>query len=94
LWVYVKDTPAPLLWLTLPLHVLTTAVLFARHATRGELAAPWKGLMAGLKDIRIALDARREVQPTRKVGSWGVARAMTWNPLDLFLRRAVIKRLP
>jgi GT2 family glycosyltransferase len=92
LWVYVKDTPAALLWLTLPLHILTTVVLFARHATRGELAAPWKGLMAGLKGIGVALEARREVQPARKASAWQIARAMTWNPLDLFLRRTVIKR--
>lgn len=91
LWVYVKDTPTALFWPTLPLHVLTTAVLFARHATRGELAAPWKGLMAGLRDIRVAIDARRETQAQRKVGAWEIARAMTWNPLDILLRRAVIK---
>jgi N-acetylglucosaminyl-diphospho-decaprenol L-rhamnosyltransferase len=94
LWVYIKDTPAVLLWPTLPLHILTTIVLFARHATRGELAAPWRGLMAGIKDLHIALDARREVQPTRKATAWSIAKAMTWNPLDLFLRRTVIKRRP
>lgn len=93
LWVYVKDTPTVLLWLTVPLHILTTLVLFARHATRGELAAPWKGLMAGLKGIHIALDARREAQESRKASAWDIARAMTWNPLDLFLRRTVIKKL-
>lgn len=92
LWVYIKDTPALLLWLTLPLHILTTFVLFARHATRGELAAPMKGLIAGLKDIHIALAARRETQPLRKATTWQIAKAMTWNPLDLLLRRSVIKR--
>jgi N-acetylglucosaminyl-diphospho-decaprenol L-rhamnosyltransferase len=94
LWVFVKDTPPVLFWLTLPLHLLTTAVLFARHATRGELAAPWRGFVAGLKGLRVALEARREAQAQRTVGSWAIARAMTWNPLDLFLRRAVIRPLP
>ncbi len=93
LWVYVKDTPPLLLWLSLPMHVLATVTLFARHATRGELAAPMRGLMAGLKDLRVALDARRETQPKRRVGSWGIARAMAWNPLDLLLRRWVIRKL-
>jgi GT2 family glycosyltransferase len=93
LWVFVKDTPPLLLWLTLPLHVLTTAVLFARHATRGELKAPMRGLMAGIRGIRVALEARREAQAARKVGSMAIARAMTWNPLDLFLRREVIRPL-
>ena len=93
LWVYVKDTPPVLFWLTLPLHVLATVVLFARHASRGELAAPWKGLMAGLRGLPTAWRWRREAQVSRKVGSWGIARAMAWNPLDLLFRRAVVGRL-
>ena len=87
-----KDTPPVLLWLTLPLHILATVTLFARHATRGEFAAPWRGLMAGLAGLSIALAARREAQAGRTVGSWAIAKAMTWNPLDLLLRRVVIQR--
>jgi GT2 family glycosyltransferase len=94
LWVFVTDTPPVLFWLTLPMHILATIVLFTRHATRGELAAPLRGLWAGIRNIGIALEARREAQAARKVGSWGIARAMTWNPLDLFLRRAFIQRPP
>jgi len=93
LWVYVKDTPPLLLWLSLPLHALATVTLFVRHATRGELASPWKGLMAGLRGLPLALQMRREAQAVRKVGSWQIARAMTWNPMDLLLRRAVVQRL-
>lgn len=92
LWVYVKNTPPLLLWLTLPLHLFTTALLFVRHADRHEFRAPWRGLMAGLRGLDVALAARREAQATRTVSSWAIARAMTWNPLDLFLRRVVIKR--
>ncbi len=91
-WVFVKDTPPVLFWLTLPLHILATAVLFARHATAGELKAPMRGLIAGLRGIRVALEARREAQATRTVGSWAIATAMTWNPLDLFLRRTFIQK--
>lgn len=92
-WVFVKDTPPVLFWLTLPLHILATVVLFARHAARGEVATPIKGLAAGIAGVRVALAARREAQATRKVGSWGIARAMSWNPLDLLLRRAFVQRM-
>ena len=93
LWVFVKDTPPLLLWLSLPAHILTTALLFARHAVEGQLAMPWKGLMAGLKGLHVPLAARREAQAARTATSWDIARAMTWNPLDLFQRRVVIKPL-
>ncbi len=92
-WVFVKDTPPVLFWLTLPLHILATLTLFARHATRGEVATPIKGLIAAVRNIRVALEARREAQATRTVGSWAIARAMTWNPLDVFLRRVFIQRV-
>ena len=91
LWVFVKDTPPLLFWLTLPLHIVATLTLFARHAMRGEIAAPARGLLAGIRNIGVALEARREAQATRQVGSWQIARAMTWNPLDLMLRRAFIQ---
>jgi N-acetylglucosaminyl-diphospho-decaprenol L-rhamnosyltransferase len=90
LWVFVKDTPPVLFWLTLPLHLAATALLFARHASKGEFAAPWRGFVAALRGLDIALAARREAQATRRVGSWAIARAMTWNPLALFDRRVVI----
>jgi GT2 family glycosyltransferase len=91
-WVFVKDTPPVLFWLTLPLHILATAVLFATHAMRGELGAPMRGLTAGIRNLHVALEARREAQATRRAGSWAIARAMTWNPFNLLLRRAFIQR--
>ena len=91
-WVFIKDTPPVLLWLTLPLHVLATLVLFARHATRGEIIDPVRGLLAGLKGIGVALEARREAQATRTASSWDIARAMTWNPMDLLLRRTFVQK--
>ncbi|HEX5263232.1 MAG TPA: glycosyltransferase, partial [Phenylobacterium sp.] len=90
-WVFVKDTPPVLFWLTLPLHILATVVLFTRHATRGEVATPIRGLSSGIRRVGVALEARREAQASRKVGSWAIARAMTWNPLDLLLRRSFIQ---
>jgi N-acetylglucosaminyl-diphospho-decaprenol L-rhamnosyltransferase len=91
-WVFVKDTPAALFWLTFPLHILATLVLFARHATRGEIVTPVRGLASGIRHVGVALEARREAQATRTASSWEIARAMTWNPLDLLLRRAFIQK--
>ena len=91
IWVFIKNTPPILFWLTLPLHVLTTLALFARHASRGELAAPLRGARAALAGLPMILAARRETQAHRLATSWDIARAMTWNPLDLLQRRVVIR---
>jgi GT2 family glycosyltransferase len=93
LWVYLKDTPPLLLVLTLPLHVLATATLFARHLTRGELRAPWRGFVAALAGLPMILAARRETQRARRVGSLAIARRMSWSPRALFRREVVVEPL-
>jgi GT2 family glycosyltransferase len=90
IWVYVKNTPAVLLW-TAPIHALATLVLLARHATRGEAGPAWRGIVAALKDLGPALSARRALQTARTARAADIAAAMTWNPLDLFGMRSVIK---
>ena len=91
LWVFVKDTPPLLFWLTVPLHLIATVALFVSHAIRGEFASPWRGLMAGLQGLGGAWAARREAQAGRTASSWEIARAMTWSPLDLLFRRVFIQ---
>lgn len=92
-WVFVKDTPPALFWLTLPLHLATTVLLFFRHWTRGELASPWRGFKAALDGLPAILQARRQTQATRRCGSWEIARAMAWNPMALLRRPVVIRPL-
>ena len=75
----------------MPLHMLTTFVLFIRHVMRGEADAPWRGLKAGLQGLGPVWKLRRQAGRARGVSSWTLARAMTWNPLDLIGRRVVIK---
>lgn len=91
LWVFIKNTPPLLFWLSLPMHIAATAVLFARDISRGEAAAPWRGICAALAGMDTALAMRREAQATRKVGSWDIARAMSWSPMALVQRRVVIR---
>jgi GT2 family glycosyltransferase len=90
-WVYIKNTPPLLFWLTLPYHVAITALLFASHAKRRELKTPLRGLVASLKGLPLALRMRRETQATRTVGSLEIARALAWSPMALIRRDAVVR---
>ncbi len=92
LWVFVKNTPPVLFWLTLPLHMAATALLLVQHGARGELAAPWRGLKAAIAGLDGVLQARRQTQGLRRRGSWTIARAMAWNPWVLVSRAVVIRR--
>jgi GT2 family glycosyltransferase len=90
-WVYVKNTPPVLFWLTLPYHLAITALLFISHAKQRQFGPPWRGLMAALKGLPLALAMRREAQAERKVGSWEIAQAMAWSPIALIRRDAVVR---
>lgn len=64
-WLYVKNTPLPLLLRTLPGHLLydaAAAIHFARH---GLLGAFLSGKAAALAGLRGALRKRAQIQRTR-----------------------------
>jgi GT2 family glycosyltransferase len=94
LWTFVKNTPSPLLWLTLPLHVMVTAGLLLLHARRGDAPPVIRGIAAALKREALApiLASRRRLQSARKAGSLAILRAMAIDPVAFFGRRIVIRR--
>jgi GT2 family glycosyltransferase len=91
LWLFVKDTPPLLFWLTLPFHLLATLAMWVR-ATAGGYAEP---VERGLEDAARGLPAvwrrRRQVQARRRASSLAVLRLMVWNPLDALRRRGRMK---
>jgi GT2 family glycosyltransferase len=91
-WVLIKDTPGPLLPLVLPLHLLAqTVISLVQPQNRRQIGLTLRAYGAALKGLGPVLAERRKVQARRKVSAWRIARAMTWNPLDLAGRRAVIR---
>ncbi len=92
LWTYVKNMPAPLLWLTLPGHVALMAYLLARAVMTGRAGPMWRGMKAGLKGLP-EMRAARRAAPPRRGSLWRIARAMAWNPLRMS-KRSVHVRLP
>jgi GT2 family glycosyltransferase len=67
-WVYVKNTPAPLLLRTLPGHLLYNAAA-AVHFTRAGLAGSFlRGKAAALAGLPRMLRKRAAIQRTRRVG--------------------------
>ncbi|MGA0606181.1 glycosyltransferase family 2 protein [Phenylobacterium sp. VNQ135] len=93
-WVLVKDTPALLLPLVLPAHLLSAAYIATRKPNRRYLGVTLRAYRAALAGLGPVLRARRVVQRARRSSALDIARAMTWNPRDLSGRRAVVRPLP
>lgn len=85
-WMYIKNTPWPLLLITLPGHVLynlAAAAYFARHGHLGTfLSAKW----GALREIARVWRQRREVQRTRRSSSLRIWKLMDGRWLGLKLR--------
>lgn len=90
-WVLVKNTPWTLLPVVLPLHMLAIALIACFPEQRSSLAVTWRGLGAAIRGLPAVLKSRRRIQAGRRVGTLALVRAMTWNPADLYARRAVIR---
>lgn len=92
LWLYVKDTPPLLLWLTLPFHLLATAGAWLRATIHGHAEPVERGLEDAIKSLPEVWRSRAEVQRTRKASSDDIGLMMVWNPLDAWRRRGRLRK--
>ena len=91
LWVYLKNTPAPLLLLTLPMHVGFTFAILVRGLFTGRAKPTAHGLWMGLADLGPVLKDRRTVQKNRSVSLSSLVTAMAWNPMTMLKRKPVVR---
>jgi hypothetical protein len=81
IWLYVKNTPWPLLAPILILQSASIVLSLARPRARIIRSAALKGIWAGLMGLLRALASRRAIQRRRVTTSLEVARMIIWNPL-------------
>jgi GT2 family glycosyltransferase len=93
LWTFLKNMPAGLLWVSLPLHAAVTAYLLWKARGGPRLRPMLLGLGHGLRGLGPILAERRRVQRGRKVSTRSIARALTWS-LGRLRRRETDLRAP
>lgn len=91
LWLFVKDTPPALFWLTLPFHLTATIMMWVRATLRDESGPVERGLEDAIKGLADIWRSRREIQARRRVSSLAIADMMVWSPFDTLKRRGRIK---
>jgi N-acetylglucosaminyl-diphospho-decaprenol L-rhamnosyltransferase len=92
-WVLFKNTPALLLPLVVPLHLLALMLIYARRENRPHIRLILRAVRAAFAGAPKIFRTRRDVQKLRRASLGQVAGAMTWNPKDLSGRRPVIRPL-
>jgi len=90
LWVYLKNTPMPLLILTLPGHIALTIAILLRGLVTKRAKDTWRGIWFGLKNAGPIL-AERKALKSRKASIGSLIKAMTWNPLTMLQRKTDVR---
>jgi N-acetylglucosaminyl-diphospho-decaprenol L-rhamnosyltransferase len=90
-WTYVRNMPAPLIALTLPVWTLGSLALLVRGAVIGRFAATLHGFSDALVQMPRVLGARTAVQSRRRVSLATLAASFSWNPLDFIRRRPFVR---
>jgi GT2 family glycosyltransferase len=93
LWLYVKDTPPLLFWLTLPFHFIATLGAWLRATIQGHGEPVERGLEDAVKGLPEIWRSRQELQATRKASSEDIGVMMVWNPLDALARRGRLRKV-
>ena len=92
-WTYWKNTPAPLLVLTLPGHIVLSLYVLARSALISRFTATLRGLRDGVGGAAAVRRPSAFGPPERTVSLWQLLRAMAWNPWRMSARRVHVRAL-
>ena len=74
-WTFVKDMPAPLLWLYLPQHLALNLASLLYYPWRGQGRVVFKAKLDAIRGLPAMIRSRRGVQATRAVDPWALRRA-------------------
>lgn len=89
-WTFAKDMPWALMPIALPCHILLVIFLLVRAQSPAMRTARWRGLIDGWRGIGPFLRERPRWRPARLTA---LARALSWSPMAISLRRPVYRRL-
>lgn len=90
-FVYFKNMPGPLLWRSLPAHLLLDIALFLFYLRRGQAGPYVRAKIDALKGLPRILRKRREIQRNRKVSIAYIANLLDESWLKKALRRKIQK---
>jgi GT2 family glycosyltransferase len=89
-WTYVKNMPAPLLWIFLPLHLVANLLTMFRFLSVGHGKAIWRAKVDAIHGLAPMLGKRKNIQQDRQASIKAIYRAMEHDLLAPF--RASVER--
>lgn len=87
IWVYVKNMPGVLFWLSLPLHITYQVMLVMLYNRQDKFRVALAAVRDALCGISPVWQARQQIQKRRTASIWAIARQMCWHPLGPIQRK-------
>lgn len=82
IWTFIKDMPAPLFWLFLPLHIGTLFFFVIYLTIRGQGQVIIKAIFDAMRGLPIALRKRRIIQKNVKTRTGDLLKVMSTGILE------------
>ncbi len=90
IWTFVKNMPAPLFWIFLPLHI-SAILFFAVYLTlRGQGKIIWKAIFDAIRGLPKMIEKRKSIQKNKNIRSGELLKVMStglFEPLQEFIHR-------
>jgi len=86
-WTFIKNMPAPLLWMYLPQHIALNVAALLFYPFRGQGKVVLRAKRDALRGLPAVLRRRRLVQHGRRVDAWTLRRSFRRGALAPYLRR-------
>lgn len=83
-WTYVKNMPAPLFWLLLPLHIAMALLILLNYCALGKGAIIWRAKRDAIIGLPLMWRKRKQIQACRSAET-----SKIWSLLNKGLRRQV-----
>ncbi len=86
IWVFYKNMPFLLYWMTTPLRLVGDILLFFKSLADGVSVSYLRGVRDGYLGLGVLEADRRRIASDRRHARSKVARALSWSPLKLLTR--------
>ena len=89
-WTYVKNMPAILFWIFLPIHVLLNIGSLIRFSAKGYGRAIWRAKIDAIRGLNVMLRKRKKIQQNSLVSIAAIYRVMErdlFAPLRVYIQR-------
>ena len=77
IWTFFKDMPFPLIWLFLPIHIITVLFFFIHLTMRGQGIIILKAIVDAILGLPKVIEKRRAIQRNNKIKSSELLKVMS-----------------